>query len=54
MWETDSYNEDDDPFMKHFDEDGNFIEILPEDESPVSDKENPQNPTINYMYKEEE
>lgn len=25
-WEKDDYNEDEDEFMKHFDEDGNFIE----------------------------
>ena len=29
-WEQSSYNEDDDPFMRHFDENGNFIEIEPE------------------------
>ena len=26
VWEEESYKEEDDPFMKHFDEDGNFIE----------------------------
>ena len=26
VWEEEHYNEDDDPFLKHFDEDGNFIE----------------------------
>ncbi len=31
-WEKVDYNEEDDPFLKHFDENGNFIEILPEDE----------------------
>lgn len=31
-WEQPDYNEDDDPFMRHFDENGNFIEVLPEDE----------------------
>ena len=25
IWETDKYNIDDDPFLKHFDENGNFI-----------------------------
>lgn len=24
-WEEDTYNEDNDPFLKHFDEDGNFV-----------------------------
>ncbi|NRD21022.1 rhomboid family intramembrane serine protease [Winogradskyella eckloniae] len=33
-WEEPHYNEDDDPFMKHFDENGNFIEIEPEDIEP--------------------
>ncbi|WP_299129568.1 rhomboid family intramembrane serine protease [uncultured Winogradskyella sp.] len=32
-WQEPDYNEEEDPFMRHFDEDGNFIEILPEDES---------------------
>ncbi len=32
VWEEEHYNEDDDEFMKHFDEDGNFIERI--DESP--------------------
>src|SRR5690606_1865461 len=26
-WEEESYNEEEDPFLKHFDEYGNFIEI---------------------------
>ncbi|MGX1929848.1 rhomboid family intramembrane serine protease [Flagellimonas sp. 2504JD4-2] len=30
-WEREDYNEDDDPFLKHFDENGNFIETPPED-----------------------
>lgn len=32
-WEKETYNEEEDPFMKHFDEDGNFIEF-PADEEP--------------------
>jgi hypothetical protein len=32
-WEQPNYNEDNDPFMRHFDENGNFIEIEPEPES---------------------
>lgn len=31
-WELDMYNEDDDPFMKHFDNNGNFIELHDEEE----------------------
>ncbi len=43
-WEKDSYNEDEDPFLKHFDEDGNFIEsIEPEEDSII----------VRYTYKEE-
>ncbi|KAA1245703.1 rhomboid family intramembrane serine protease [Aquimarina sp. RZ0] len=30
-WESSGYNPDDDEFLRHFDEHGNFIEILPED-----------------------
>lgn len=30
QWEQEGYNEEDDPFLKHFDEDGNFIEHPPE------------------------
>jgi membrane associated rhomboid family serine protease len=32
-WEQETYNEEDDPFMRHFDKDGNFIEN-PEGEEP--------------------
>nr|WP_299343335.1 rhomboid family intramembrane serine protease [Allomuricauda sp.] len=31
-WEKEDYNEQDDPFLKHFDEDGNFIEHHDEEE----------------------
>lgn len=31
VWQEPSYNEDDDPFLKHFDENGNFIENLEPD-----------------------
>jgi hypothetical protein len=44
-WEQEHYNENDDPFLKHFDEDGNFIEI----EKPEKEQELP---TIHYTYKE--
>ena len=44
-WQQEDYNEDDDPFLKHFDENGNFIES--------KDKEVEEEPTIiNYTYKE--
>ena len=35
-WESEEYEEDADPFMKHFDADGNFIENIPEAQSPAS------------------
>ncbi len=45
-WEQENYNEDDDPFLKHFDEDGNFIEHI--------EKETGEEHTnINYIYKKE-
>ncbi len=30
-WEREDYKEEDDPFLKHFDEDGNFIETVTEE-----------------------
>lgn len=30
-WERDDYREEDDPFLKHFDDEGNFIESAPEE-----------------------
>src|SRR5690606_9723682 len=45
VWEQDNYNEADDPFLKHFDEEGNFIDhIQPEIEQ--------EQPTIHYTFKE--
>ncbi|MBR9854573.1 MAG: rhomboid family intramembrane serine protease [Algicola sp.] len=44
-WEEDDYNEEDDPFLKHFDENGNFI--------ASSEEEDPdQKVKIKYHYKE--
>ena len=45
VWEEPNYNEDDDPFLKHFDENGNFIEKI----EPEAEQEQP---TINYIFKE--
>jgi membrane associated rhomboid family serine protease len=43
-WEQDDFNEEDDPFLKHFDKEGNFIEnIVPEIKEEQS---------INYTFKE--
>lgn len=43
-WERDDYNEENDPFLKHFDENGNFIET-------IETEEEQEQPTINYAYK---
>ncbi|APG61148.1 rhomboid family intramembrane serine protease [Christiangramia salexigens] len=44
-WQEPDYSEEDDPFMRHFDENGNFIESLPEEEE-TSETE------YHYIYKE--
>lgn len=43
-WEKPDYNAEDDKFMRHFDENGNFIENLHEDEEAETN--------IEYHYKE--
>lgn len=43
-WESPDYKEEDDPFMKHFDENGNFIETLPEEDEEEWE--------YHYIYKE--
>jgi len=48
-WEEDDYNEDDDPFLKHFDENGNFIETL-EDTPEVIEEKQPKI-RITYQFK---
>ena len=50
VWQQPDYNEADDPFMKHFDENGNFIETLP-DEQKELDLENNSQTTINYIFR---
>lgn len=51
-WEQPDYNEEDDPFMRHFDEDGNFIETLPEDKIEAnSELENESTTIIRYVFK---
>ncbi len=37
-WEKDDYNPDEDEFLKQFDENGNFMEKIPETEEPVIQK----------------
>jgi len=45
-WEKEDYNPENDEFMSHFDENGNFIEKSNEEESNDSD------PNYNYIFKE--
>lgn len=45
-WEKETYNEQEDPFMKHFDKDGNFVEKLEEEEDLG------EGPDYIYHYKE--
>lgn len=61
-WEDPNYNEEDDPFMRHFDKDGNFIEFEPEEEFEIEsevEKDNNQMTSSNqnriniyYTFKE--
>ena len=44
-WERDDYNEEEDEFLKHFDENGNFIETKKADDLSAT------NIIINYTYK---
>ena len=61
-WEEPDYNEEEDPFMKHFDEDGNFIELEPEPEieieSEIQDHQmtssNQSKINISYTFKKSE
>ena len=48
VWEKDDFNEDNDPFLKHFDDDGNFIESI---ENTSLDEED-ENLKITYNYKQ--
>lgn len=55
VWESPTYNEENDPFMKHFDENGNFIEILEsEDENVEIDSPEQKSVTIHYTFKKKE
>ena len=56
-WEQADYNEEDDPFMRHFDEDGNFIELEPEADSETDHEaksEVNQTPGIRYIFRRKE
>ncbi|MCM5661739.1 rhomboid family intramembrane serine protease [Galbibacter mesophilus] len=49
-WERDDYNEENDPFLRHFDENGNFIENV---EETISEAESTP-PKVIYHYKEKD
>lgn len=55
VWEEPSYNEEDDEFLRHFDENGNFIENLEEgtiDEHSINNNDESNAPQeVNYIYK---
>ena len=52
VWEQPNYNEEEDDFLKHFDENGNFIESKEED-IEVEDKPSAQNSIqIKYTFRE--
>lgn len=46
-WEHEDYNEEEDPFLKHFDDDGNFIESVDENEGE-------ETISIKYHYKKDD
>lgn len=54
VWEDPKYNDEEDEFMKHFDENGNFIEnrTQQEEESLKTDQTTSPSIKINYKYKE--
>jgi membrane associated rhomboid family serine protease len=47
IWQEPNYNEENDPFLKHFDKDGNFIEHFETEANPESE----ELPKITYHYK---
>lgn len=49
MWEEEDYNEDEDPFLRHFDENGNFIEHI--EEATQNLEEEPKKIRITYQFK---
>ncbi|APX99471.1 rhomboid family intramembrane serine protease [Lacinutrix venerupis] len=53
VWEQPDYNEEDDEFLKYFDENGNFIELPPETEwFAETDEISSEISKINYIFKE--
>ncbi len=50
-WEKKEFVPDDDPFMRHFDENGNFIETLPEEEEVAAENSVVHSTIkVNYIY----
>jgi membrane associated rhomboid family serine protease len=52
VWEEEGFKEDEDPFLKHFDENGNFIEHLETDPEIEPDVKKEGSPKIQYIFKE--
>ncbi|WGD33761.1 rhomboid family intramembrane serine protease [Olleya sp. YS] len=52
VWEDPNYNEDDDEFLQHFDENGNFIERVIEEESEEAFPKEKNSLNINYTFRE--
>lgn len=51
-WEQDDYSEEEDPFMRHFDEEGNFIECLPDNADDPPDEPSSRSYEVRYHYRE--
>lgn len=54
VWQQPDYNEDDDPFLKHFDKDGNFIEHIEPEVEIESEIQSNQPQKITYHFKKKE
>lgn len=54
QWEVPDYNQKNDPFMKHFDENGNFIENPLEENDDEEVESNDEGPTYKYVFKKRE
>ena len=50
-WEREDYNEEDDPFLKHFDENGNFIEHIEDEPTEIENKDKSSSVQITYHLK---
>jgi len=53
-WEKENYNPEEDAFLKHFDDEGNFIENKPEKlKDEIKEETSPRKITIRYTYKKD-